>query len=288
MKRLWPLGLLWILIILGCGGGGAGVNPATATLTGRILQVATGGAPTPRASVQVGTASVLTDATDGSFSLTVPAGTTAVTVDSLSTSGVWSFTIPAAAGTQDIGDLWIGPDRVTLRGKVVKSTDGIAIPNARISFGGRIGTTNTVGNFSIEEVAYANANQTAFWGIIGTASATGFFANNFTASPNVASAGIVSIGNVPLTPTDDDTPPPPPYNVTGRVLPSGDAPGTIVRLKLSGVTQRTVNVDASGRFYFWIAPGTYTIEATKGARVGTASVTLSQANQVVTKDVTLP
>lgn len=276
------------LALAGCGGGGGGGGTPTATLTGRVLQVSTGGAPSPRASVQVGTATTLTDATDGSFTLTVPQGTTSVTVDSLGISGVWAFAIPAATGTVDVGDFWIGPNRVTLRGRVVRSTDGAVVANARVNFGGRTGTTNSLGNFSLLEVAYDNANQTAFWGIVGSVSATGFFANQFSASPNVASAGVVNVGDVPLTPTDDDDPPPPPFNITGRILPSGDAPGTIVRLKLAGVTQRTYNVDATGRYYFWISPGTYTVEATKGARVGTATVTLSQANQVITRDVTLP
>jgi len=282
--------LCWFVvlaIIIGCGGGGAGTNP-TAVLVGRVLQVSTGGAPNPQASVQVGSASVLTDVTDGSFTLTVTPGATSITVDSRGSSGVWTFTIPAASGTQDVGDLWIGPDRVALKGKVVRSTDGSPISGAIVEFGGKTGTTNAGGLFTLPEVAYSAANQTAFWGIVGSVRAANFFRNDFTASPNVAVSGVVTVNDIPLTPSNDTDPPPPAYNIWGHVLPSSDAPGTVVTLKQAGTPVRVVNVGSTGVFTFWITPGTYTIEALKGSRTGTATVTLTAPNQVVQKDVTLP
>ena len=277
---------LGIIIIFGCGGGGSAVP--TATLVGRVLQVTTGGVPSPQASVQVGLASVLTDVGDGSFSLVVPVGTTSVTVDTRSASGLWTFTIPSATGTIDVGDLWVGPDRVNIEGFVKRSTDGAAIAGAIVSFGGRKATTGANGRFSLVEVAYSNANQTAFWGIVGSASKTGYFRNDFSASPNVANAGVVTVSDILLTPSDDDIPPPPPYNIWGRVNPSIDATGTVVTLLEATTPIQVASVGAGGAYYFWVQPGTYSVKAEKGARTVTASVTLPNANQLVRKDVTLP
>ncbi|HMS56229.1 MAG TPA: hypothetical protein PKA27_12590 [Fimbriimonadaceae bacterium] len=280
---------LWFvagLIILGCGGGGVG-GAQSATIVGRILQVETGGAPSPPASVQVGTATTLTDVADGSFSIAVPAGTTSITVDTLSASGVWTFNFPAASGTTDIGDLWVGPNRVRLRGKVRRSTDSVPIASATVTFGGMSATTNASGDFSIPEVAYSNANQTAFWGIVGTARATDYFKTDFTASPNVAAGGVVTVNDILLTPSNDNNPPPPPYNLWGKIAPANQATGTVVNLKQGSTVVRRFNVSAVGEYYFWIEPGTYTIEATKGSLTGTASATIAAPNQVVRKDVTL-
>ena len=285
MRRIW-LVFLVIFALLGCGGGGISI-PATATLTGRILQISTGGAPNPRATVQVGSATVLTDASDGSFQLVVPTGTTSIIVDTHASSGVWTFTIAPATGVADVGDLWVGPNKVTLQGKVIKSSDGSAIAGAAISFAGRIGTTNASGLFSIAEVAYDNANQAAFWGVIGAAKATGFFKGDFSASPNVAVASIVTVDDIPLTPSSDVDPPPVPYNIWGRVNPGAQASGTIVTLKLAGTSVRIVNVGADGAFYFWVAPGSYTIEAVKGTLTDTQSVTLTRTNEVKRQDINL-
>ncbi|MGJ8491259.1 hypothetical protein ACSFB2_13645, partial [Glaesserella parasuis] len=76
MRKSVFLGL--VLLLAGCGGGGGGVtaNTGNATLTGRVLDVNTGGAANPAASVQVGSSSTLTDVTTGAFALSVPALTT--------------------------------------------------------------------------------------------------------------------------------------------------------------------------------------------------------------------
>lgn len=284
MKKI--LLLLSALVLIACGGGGVG-GSRNATLNGRVLQVETGGAPNPSASVQVGTVTVQTDPTDGTFSISVPEGATAITVDTLSSSGVWVFPIPPASGTVDVGDLWVGPDRVSLRGRVLKSTDQTPVSGATVGFGGYRATTNATGNFTIAEVAYSASNQTAFWGIVGTVRASGYFSTEFTASPNLASGGVVSVGDILLTPADDDDPPPPPYNLWGKVSPAADAPGTIVDLKQGNTVVRRFNVAANGEYYFWIAPGSYTIEARKGALTGTASASITATNQIVRRDVVL-
>src|SRR5688572_10897098 len=117
--------LVLLIALTGCGGGGGGNTGGGtgATITGRVLRVDTGGATNPPASVQVGSRSTLTSVVDGSFSLAVPPGTTSVLVDTQSSLGVFTFTFPAASGTQDVGDLWVGPEKVTLSGRVLDSTN---------------------------------------------------------------------------------------------------------------------------------------------------------------------
>ena len=88
-----------LLVLFGCGGGGGGNGGSNATVTGRVIQVETGAAPNPTASVQMANSSVFTDASDGSFQLTAPAGSTSITVDTRTlTSGVWVFTVPPVSG----------------------------------------------------------------------------------------------------------------------------------------------------------------------------------------------
>jgi hypothetical protein len=176
---------------------------------------------------------------------------------------------------------------VRLKGKVLRSTDALPVSGATVSFGGKTAKTNANGDFAIPEVAYSDTNQTAFWGILGTVRATGYFKTDFSASPNIAAAGVVTVSDILLTPSDDNTPPPLPYNIWGKISPATDATGTIVSLKQGATVVRRFNVSGAGEYYFWVAPGSYTVEAVKGSLSGSGSVTLSSTNQVVRKDVTL-
>lgn len=279
--------LISVLIILACGGGGGGggsvITPST--IVGRVLDITTGGPIAPNATVQVGSSSVQTLA-DGSFTLQVPQGTTNVQIDA-GTYGVWQFTIPAADGTTDVGDLWVGPQRVTVTGRVIDAANGASVVGATVRFAGRTATTNSSGTFILQQVAYSNSSLAAFWGVKGTVNADKYFTTNFSAQPNTAVGGVVTVNDILLTRTSSDTPPPPPYNLFGTIAPSSAAPGTVVTLKLGTTPVRIYNVGTDGQFFFWVEPGDYTIEAVKGAQTGSASVTISEANQVVRKDVTL-
>jgi len=282
----WAVVLLAVVLAMACGGGGGPVS--SVQLFGRVLQVETGGPPSPPASVQVGGTSLLTSLVDGSFSLSVPRGASALTVDSRSASGVWTFTFPPANSATDVGDLWIGPERITLTGVVRNSTNDAPIPNATVIFGGRSGVTNSSGVFNLAEVAYSSLTQTAFWGIAGTVRANGFFATNFSAQDRLAVAGVVDVGTILLTPTSDPNPPGTPFNIWGVVSPANQAQGTIATLRQGGVAVRIFNVGADGRYMFWVSPGTYTIDFEKGALgASVPPFTLNQPNEVIRRDVTL-
>ncbi|MEQ1822386.1 MAG: hypothetical protein ABL949_07745 [Fimbriimonadaceae bacterium] len=282
MKRIALL--LLILLIVACGGGGGG-GSAPATLVGRILDVKTGGPISPKATVQVGSQSVQT-ADDGSFQLAVTTGTTSLTVDA-NTYGAFQFTFPAAADVTDVGDLWVGPQKVRVTGRVLNSSDNQAVVGGTVSFAGRRAVTNSVGTYVLNDVAYSSTNLAAFWGIVGNSKATGFFKVDFTAAGKTASAGTVTLDDLRMTPQGDSNPPPFPFTLWGRISPSINAPGTIVTLKLSGTPVRIFNVGADGAYYFWVLPGSYTIEAVKGTLTGNSSATITQTNQVVQKDVSL-
>jgi len=291
--KAWQTALFFlILVFLGCGGGGGGGSSSNdATATGRIVQVETGAAPNPAASVQIGSGSVLTDASDGSFQLDAKVGSSVLTADTQTvSSGVWVFNIvPLVAGVNDVGDLWVGPERVTLRGTVRNSATNDPIVGATVSFGGRQGTTNGSGIFSLAEVAYSSATQVAFWGIPGSVRATGFFKTDFSAAPNIASGGIVDVGEIFLVPTSDPNPPGPPYNIWGQVTAPGGPSGAIVRLKQGGVDKRVFNVGPDGKYFFFVVPGSYVISASKGASTAAdINVTLTSPTEVIRRDVVIP
>lgn len=296
MKRLSIFFIVaGLAVIIGCGGGGGGGGGGgNATLIGRVLSVVTGGPLNPAASVQKvgGSPSTSTDLSDGSFALAnVGAGTTqAQVIPNQAAWPLFTFTFPAANGSTVIGDLWVGPEKVTLRGRAINSTNAQPIANADVTFGGQNGKTDALGVFNLGEVAYASSTQTAFWGIAGTVRANGFFKTDFNAAPNLKDgANIVNVGDILLTPSNDPNPPGPPYNINGRVLPIGGSTGCIVTLKQGATDLRIYNVGNDGKYYFWIAPGTYDVTFQKGAQTApTQNVNLTQPNQTVTvPDVTL-
>lgn len=278
---------LMLLTFLGCGGGGG--TSATATFVGRVFNVATGGPTNPQSSVSAGGSSVLTSSTDGSFQLPASSGATTIVVDSNSGSlGIWQFSVPAASGVTDVGDLWIGPQRVTVRGVVRDSTTGNAVAGAIVTFAGRTAISSGTGQFDLLEVAYSDATQTAFWGIVGTVRASGYFSTDFSTQPNLANAGVVNVGDLLITPTSDPNPPGPPYNIWGLVSAAGGPQGAIVRLKQGGNDVRVFNVGPDGRYLFFAQPGTYTISASKGAQSAPdQQVTLTQPNEVIRRDFQL-
>jgi hypothetical protein len=291
MIRYLTLASLYTLLLLlaGCGGGGSpGVT--NAAIVGRVLNVQTGGPLNPAGSIQAGVSSSLTSISDGSFTVQAPVSIVQLLVDTRSPMGVFNFTIAPGSGTstRDVGDLWVGPEQVQLTGRVLNSVTGQPVPNASVQFGGRAGTTNSQGVFSLADVAYSSQTQTAFWGIVGVVRAAGFFRTEFSAAPSTAAGGTVTVDDVLLTPSDDPNPPGPPYNVWGRVSPSSAAQGTVVTLLQSGTPIRVFNVGSDNSYYFWVEPGTYTVTYVKGTlSAPTQTVTLNQQNEVVRRDVTL-
>jgi hypothetical protein len=173
---------------------------------------------------------------------------------------------------------------------VLNSTNAATVANADVTFGGQNGKSGANGVFNLPGVAYSSATQTAFWGIVGSVRANGFFKTDFSAAPNTKDgSNIVDVGDILVTPTSSTEPPGPPYNITGRVLPIGTSSGCIVTLKQGATPLRIFNVGNDGKYYFWITPGSYEITYVKGAQSApTQNVNLSQPNETVTvPDVTL-
>jgi hypothetical protein len=279
--------VLAALTLVGCGGGGGGGGTPgqKVRVTGFVLSAVSGGSISPPPSVQIGSASVLTDVTDGSFAIEAPKGATEVLVTS-EAFGTFRFTVPPLVeDNTDLGELWVGPQKITVTGTVLDSSTNLPVSGATVKFGGRIGTTNAQGKFSLAEVAFAPGG--AFGSIQGVVQASGFFAGSFTGEGLTPTGGTIDVGNVLLTPLGEDNPPPGPYNIWGRVTPSADAPGTTVMLKEGGTAVRQTTVGQDGRYFFWVPAGNYQLVFTKGNLGATATVTLTDSNQVVQKDVTL-
>lgn len=296
MKHLKVLAILLPLalaLLAGCGGGGGGGGGggSTVQITGTVRNVLTDDAPNPQAQVETadGKHTAVTSQSDGTFSISVPAGTTTLLVDThTDTGGVFTFTIPAAASGQDVGFLYVGPEKVTVTGTVRDGTNNNPVPNATVSFAGTSGVTNANGVFTLANVAYSSDDPTYFQGIEGTVNASGYFANSFTVGGAVAVSGVVAVDDIPLVPSNGTNPPGSPYNIYGKVSPSAEAANTTVTLKQGATTVRTTVVGSDGYYYFWVPAGTYTISFANGSHTAPdQSVTLTQSNQVVEKDVTL-
>lgn len=277
------------VVMTACGGGGGGGGGTSTTVVGRVVSVVTGGPPNPASSVQVAGQSALTSLADGSFQLP-RSGASVLTVDSLGLGfGVFTFAIPSGSGVVDVGDIWIGPERVTVTGVVRNATNNAPIAGAIVNFAGRQGATNAGGVFTLNEVAYSSATQAAFWGIAGSARAPGFFRREFSAQPNLADGGVVNVGDILLTPLSDPNPPGFPFNIWGIVSAPGGAVGSVVRLQQGGTDVRVTNVGSDGRYFFFVLPGTYQIVASKGgSNAPTIDVTLNEANEVIQRNVVIP
>lgn len=286
MKLRLALAAVTALILLACGGGGGGGGSASVRISGRVLSVVTGFATSPASTVRIGNTTVTTQS-DGSFELVAPAGTTSLVVDTLSAWGTYTFTFPAATADADVGDLWVGPQKVTLKGKVVDAATDLPIEGAKVSFAGRHGETGIDGMFSLANVAYNNASQTVFWGIAGDVSAIGYFATQFSAQPHVSVAGVVTTDDIRMTPSADIDPPPTPFNIWGRISPSASAPGATATLKRNGTAVRIYTVGADATYRFWVSPGNYTIEVVNGALSGSTTANLTSVNEKLRRDVTL-
>jgi hypothetical protein len=275
--------------LIGCGGGGGG-GTSTVQVSGRVFSVVTSGAPNPAAQFAVGERRVLTDPSDGSFTLEVPVNTDSATVDPRITGWPgFTFTFPAVTEDTDLGDLWIGPEKVTVRGRLLDASTGTAVSGGTVAFGGGIGQSGADGRFSLAGIAYSSENPSGFAGIEGAVRATNYFAASFSGGFETPVAGAIDIGDVLLVPLGSSEPPGTPYNVFGRVLPTALAAGARVEIRLGGVLVRDLAVGSDGRYYAWLEPGTYAVQARNGAQVsGVETVNLTQTNQVISRDVTFP
>ncbi|RYG36401.1 hypothetical protein EON81_09935, partial [bacterium] len=226
---------LLLLVLLGCGGGGGGGSSTDGTtgvtqtvFSGQVIDVATGIAVTPAATVTIGGSSTQTE--DGLFSVTAPRTSSQVNLTN-TPYGNWNFPFTTTtAADLDLGLLYIGPTRVTVTGTATDATTNEPIAGARVEFAGRSAISNARGVFSISGVAYSATNQSGFFGIVGQATATGYVSASFDANGVTATGGVVEVGEVRLFSSGDTTPPDGPYNLTGRV--SGKPTGATLEIVL--------------------------------------------------------
>lgn len=286
MRNVWLIVLL--LALAGCGGGGGGGGGAIAQLVGRVLWVESNSAPSPAASVTSGSSATTTDLIDGSFVLSVSPGATSVTV-SYSDGGppvVFTFNFPPASGTVDLGDLYIGPETVTVHGTVNDSSTGNPLAGATVKLAGRTATSAANGEFNLLNVAYSSGSPAAFGDLVGEVSLLNYVTRQFS-PPITAVGGVVEVGSLQITPESVDDPPPTPANLTGTVLPVNLGAGATVEL-LDGITViRTTTANGAGQYRIWGPVGTFTLRATNGPNSGTAPVTISSPNVQQVVNVTI-
>ncbi len=286
MKQLLILIAIVVgLFCTGCGGGG-GSTP-TVTITGTIEDVVNG-IPATQAQIQVGssTTTTLSSAADGSFTITAPSGANTLRVDRRDGSSLFVFTFAPITTSTDVGQLWIGPSKITATGRALDSTTLAPIAGATVTLGGVQGTTAHDGTFSVAGVAYSATGL--FPNMPGQITATGYIAANFTPSSRIILSSILSLGDIGLVPSSSSNPPGSPYNIWGRVSPLSASPGATVTLSISGTPYRSTTVGSDGTYYFWVPAGTYTITVTKTGYTATPITgTLTSTSEVVEEDVTL-
>lgn len=282
--------------IAGCGGGSGTTNGTngggTTRLTGRVLSIVTGGPLSPAPAVQAGNSRVGAGP-DGSFLIASNTGPVNLLVDTAA-FGVFTFGQTALSGaTTDVGDLFVGPEKVSVTGTVRDAGSGAGLANVALDLGGRRAVSNSDGTFAIPDVAYSSASTAGFLGLVGNARRDGYVGVQFTANNNLPSGGnggTVAIGDILLSANSDPSPPSLPFTIFGTVSPGTLAPGAIVHLvNSSGVEVRRFTVGSDSQYRFFVAPGAYTLTAESGARTaGPFSVVLATTTDVVRRDVAFP
>lgn len=282
---------LVLLVLVGCGGGGASSGPTSVTLSGLVVSITTLGAPNPVASVQSGSATGNT-AVDGSFSLTVPSGTTSVTVIYTPSGGsptTFVFNFPGLTEDTDLGTLFVGPEKVTVNGLVKNQVTSAPINGATVKLAGQSTTTNSSGSYTFSSIPYDSSVPANFFALDGRAGATGYFVRLFNPT-NLPLTGVATIDDILLQPDSGIAPPGTPFTISGLVGPAGVAAGSKVDLVQGSTIIRSFNVGADRIYGFWVPPGTYIIRASKPSAGLTApdiTVSLTAPTDTVRRDVTL-
>ena len=293
MKGCWLFFALLLTLLAGCGGGGAGTGTGTTfTLSGTVVSLTTGGPPAPVATVQAADAATSTNTTDGSFILSVPAGTNSVLVLFTPPGGSpvsFRFDIPPVSANTDVGDLVVGPEKARVHGKVINAQNSVGIAGAVVRFAGKQATTGAGGVWEILDVAYDSANISQFLSLSGTVTAGGYLSQTF--SPSTAAVGSdVLIDDIALIELSGPVPPGLPANLVGTVSPSNLAPGTVISVRQGGTLIRQFTVGTANVFGFWLPPGTYTINVQNPLNSTGApdiTVTLTRPDEVIRRDVVI-
>lgn len=287
-KWLIALVALFGIIILGCGGGGGGVSAGTVNIVANVLWIETGSATSPQATARIGDVAVQTDPIDGFISMDVAPGNLTLTVTftptGSSTPIVRSFPLGVITGDVDLGEIYIGPEEISITGLIRDSTTSNPVNGATVKIAGRSGITGVDGRFTVPNVAYSSSTQSVFFGLQGQVTKPGYF-TTFFSPPGLPSSGTLDVGELTLTPEGSTSPPPLPFNVSGLATPTGAFAQIEV---LSGVTPiRNVIADGGGNFSLWLPAGSYTVNATSGVRTGTTNLVVTNVNTITSVQVTL-
>jgi hypothetical protein len=243
--------------------------------------VETSQAPSPVATVSIGSISTPTDSS-GNFTLaSVPENATSLTVTA---SGSATRTIPIqlTSGTNALGIVFISDTgyTATASGTVVVSGTNQVVGGATVTIASLTTTTATDGTFTIANLPIGLGNVPG--AVIGTVTATGFGVKQIV--PQFAFvSGSNALGDVAIAPSVTSTTPVPPYTITGEVTVSGAAKsGVAVTLSQGATSLGSTTTDSTGAYYFWVVPGAYTVTATYNSSPKSTSTTLSQINTPVT------
>ncbi len=285
MQRYYPLWLSWLILLLnGCGGGSGGLGPV-AVLQGRVVLVGTGGPPNPVATVEVGGIRTTTDTQEGTFRLAVPPSATQLTIRA---DGMQTFTYPLpplqAGQTYDLGELYIGPQTVVVRGRIVDAITQNPVENAIISLLSRTARSDSNGRFTLEEVAY---DPNGALDPEGTVQRTGYLLRRFFVEiPPID--GEIELGDIPIQPETDENPPNEPGNVRGVVqVPFGNAAGTRIDIfsppDAPSPSEWVIIQREDGQFRLWLLPGSYKLKFTSvgGAYRAERTLTVTSLTTVV-------
>ena len=295
-------------LLSGCGGGGGGNNNnnngGNAIITGQVLLVSTNAPPVSPAvaTVSSGGMSATASATDGTFTLSnVPTSTNALTVSVTQTSGVPLVrTLPIALTvneTASLGTIYVGGTgyNAVVTGRVVtQGTAGIqGVGNATVTIAGvQVRTSadaGTLGQFTVSGLPTGLGSELGV--LLGTVQATGFATyqlvtntSNLNFPTGLASGANNNIGDITILQPSGSTPAPP-YTITGQITVAGVGQANqSVNLTQNGTLVGSVTSGANGSYFFWVVPGTYTVQATRSqnGQSQSASVTLVTPDTPVT------
>lgn len=276
------LGVLFGLLLAGCGGGGGGGGGPETTVSGTVLDSRNADRPVAGATVAIGSASTTTDA-EGKFLLRgAPIGaTTAIVTPPGGEPQTIAFSPPIAAGPNGRFDLIINIGQ--LRGRVL-DPQGQPAGNALVtvvSTGDNV-TTGPDGLFQVDNIpTNAPGETTEVTAVLGTASVS--------RSVTVGN-GVTDVGD--LTLVDDPNPNPPggPATIVGTVTQStgGPAAGATIILRQGSVERERTTTDANGNYGFYVPIGSYAVRAVKaGFQDAEVGATVTNPSQPVRADIVL-
>lgn len=283
-KKVWSIvfPVILVLLIIGCGGGGGGGLGGVAILKGTIVLVGTGTRPDPAARVSSNGATTTTSVADGTFILNVVPNATILSVEATGFP-VFEFRLPALeqGRTYELGELYIGPQQVVVRGRVLDALTNEPVREATVTLQGDRTSTDTEGRFIFNKVAYDPEGAFDPEGLVTKSGGT----RSYIPQPFVVDqppiSGEITLPDILLAPESSPNPPGQPQNVTGQVqmIVTETPIGTRIDIytpPAATVPTRSVFISqANGQFGLWLPAGTHRLEFVK-TRPSTTPLTASR------------